>query len=209
MSRSLPVVSDPSIRDHILTAFSLRAQKVGIRRVKMGPLAQELRMSASTLYNHFESKEKLVEATVHRWVEELSASEGLLTGDPATRTADEHMLLWAEAWGESVSRYSPEFWRDLRNDYPKAWQLFHRELRRRKLAGAELLRPHIDRELSREMALAVLDLLIENAADPRLCDRLGISRQEAIRTAIRIWRQGALGRPQAVAESDPTSVADL
>ena len=182
----------PEVKERILSAFSVRAQKGGIREVRMARLAAELRMSATTLYKHFPSKDHLVRAMATRWAEELSASDAVMTGDATVRTADQHMLNWAEAWGQTLSQFAPEFWRDLREDHPEGWRIFQREVRRRKAAGASLLRPYIARDISAEMALAVLDLLIEQSANPRLCNRLGISREDAVRTAIRIWRQGAL-----------------
>jgi len=179
-------------KERILEAFSTRAQKDGIRAVKMARLASELRMSATTLYNHFPSKADLVQAMVFRWAEELSASEAALPEDGEPLSADQSMLLWAEAWAESLARYTPTFWDELRADYPDAWRIFSREVKRRKAHGAALLRPHIAPEWSPEMALAILDNLIESAADPERCRRLGISRDDAIRTAIGIWRRGAL-----------------
>jgi len=179
-------------RERILSTFSARAQKSGIRGVKMGTLAAELHMSATTLYKHFASKEELVYSMVLRWAEDLSASDAALPDDGVPRTADEHMLLWAEAWAESMSRYTPEFWQDLHHNYPEAWDIFHREVRRRKHEGAKLLRPHLADNVAPQVAFAVLDLLIEQAANPRLANRLGLSRGDTIRTAIRIWRHGAL-----------------
>ena len=59
------------VRERILQAFSQKAMRTGLRSVVMGELASELRMSASTLYKYFSSKEELVLVLVERWVMEL------------------------------------------------------------------------------------------------------------------------------------------
>jgi hypothetical protein len=41
------------------------------------------------------------------------------------------------------------------------------------------------------VALLMLDHLVTNAADPRYAERLGVSRREAVRTAVSIWGDGA------------------
>lgn len=182
---------DPEqVRETILSAFSKRAKESGIRGVVMSELASQLRMSATTLYNHFASKEELVRELVLLWVDELSASEA---GQPDQGGSPIEVLLrWSSAWAENVARYSPAFWEDLRRDYPDAWQIFRRELNQRKAAGAEMLRPFIDRGLSADMALATLDIILTHAPSPKLCNRLGISRAQAVETAIRVWANGAL-----------------
>jgi AcrR family transcriptional regulator len=184
---------DPlGVRERILSAFSERATRAGIRAVLMSELASELRMSASTLYNHFPSKEELVRALVERWADDVAVSEVAIAEHARSRSAVDGMVHWAEAWAGSVSHYGPAFWEDLRRDHPEAWSIFQRKIATWKEAGAALLRPHLRADLHPEMALEVLDLMIARAPDPRICDRLGISRQEAIRTALRIWAQGAL-----------------
>jgi hypothetical protein len=105
------------------------------------------------------------------------------------------MVHWADAWAASVSRYSPAFWEDLRRDHAPAHAIFRGELGRWKEAGAARLRPHLRPELNPEIALAVLDLILTHASDPRFSERAGTSRREAIETAIRIWARGALQSP--------------
>ena len=57
-------VAPEQVREQILDVFSRKAQAVGLRAVMMGELATELRVSASTLYKQFPSKEALTLACV-------------------------------------------------------------------------------------------------------------------------------------------------
>ena len=188
----LATKAQPEARERILQAFSERATRSGIRSVVMSELASELRMSPNTLYQHFPSKKDLVTALVKRWAQEVGASEAGVVEVAASRGAVESMARWAEAWSDSVARYAPAFWEDLRRDHPEASSIFRKEIRRWKELGAAQLRPHLLPDLHPEVALAILDLILTRASDPRFSEQLGTTRRESIRTAIGIWARGSL-----------------
>jgi AcrR family transcriptional regulator len=181
------------VRERILDAFSARAKRAGIRAVVMGELASELRMSPMTLYKHFASKDDLVAAMVDAWALELAAIDALDLG--AVRdcaAALERLLAWADAWTASLAHVSPAFFADLHRDHPESWSRFNAQIEDRKLAAAPILGPFLRPELSQNAALLMLDLLVTQAGDPRYAERLGVSRREAVRTAVSIWGEGAL-----------------
>lgn len=182
-------------RAKILSAFSERAKRSGIRSVVMGDLASDLRMSMSTLYDHFPSKEQLVAAMVDHWYADLAAQDAIIAD--RGRPAVERFMTWAEAWSGRVIQYSPPFWADLSRDYPIQWQRLQHDLEERRLTGAKLLEPHLRPGLTPAAAFALLDIIYTRSHDPQLCDRLGISRRDAIRTALSIWAQGALVGPRS------------
>jgi len=179
-------------RERIVEAFAEKAKHCGIRSVAMGDLASELRMSATTLYQHFPSKEDLVIATVERWVTDVAQREAAVLPPGKTLTTIERLLRWAHCWAEAISQYSLAFWEDLRRRHPEAWKVFAAEIDRRKREGAARLRPRIRSDLNPVIALAVLDLIMTRMPSPRLCDRIGVSRRDAVETAIALWARGAL-----------------
>jgi len=181
------------VRERILVAFSSRAKRSGIRAVVMGELASELRMSPMTLYKHFASKHELVSAMVDAWALELAAIDALDLGRIDDRSsALERLLAWADAWTESLANVSPAFFKDLHRDHPECWARFQTQIEERKWAAAPLLGPFLRPELNPTAALVMLDHLVTRAADPRYAERLGVSRREAVRTAVSIWGGGAL-----------------
>jgi AcrR family transcriptional regulator len=182
----------PGVRQRILDEFSARAARSGIRSVVMMELASELRMSATTLYNHFPSKGDLVTAMIERWVADVGSSEVTALERRIAQDPMEGLVGWAEAWSRSTARYAHAFWNDLRRDYPDAWTLFQNEIQRRKAAGAALLGPFLRDDVHPATAMAILDRILALASDPRKCEQLGTSRSEAIRTGIRLWARGAL-----------------
>lgn len=186
-------------RERILRAFSERATRSGIRSVVMAELAAELHMSPNTLYNHFASKKELVAATVELWAREVGASEAAAAEIANASSPVEGMVHWAEAWSVSVARYAPAFWDDLRRGYPDIFEVFRRALGRWKELGAAQLRPHLRPNLHSEVALRVLDGILNQVSDPRFSESLGVARRESIRTAIEIWARGALEPPGRLA----------
>lgn len=181
------------VRERILAAFSAKAKRSGIRAVVMGELASELRMSPMTLYKHFASKDELVSAMVDAWALELAAIDALDLGEVDDCTAAlERLLAWADAWTASLAHVSPAFFKDLHRDHPECWARFDAQIEARKRAAAPLLGPFLRPELSPNVALLMLDYLVTHAADPRYAERLGVSRREAVRTAVSIWGGGAL-----------------
>ena len=180
------------MRARILEAFADRAKHSGIRSVVMGELATELGMSVTTLYQHFPSKDDLVIATLERWIADVAQREAAALPEGKRLSSTERLLRWAHCWAEAVSQYSVAFWEDLRRRHPDAWVRFETEIERRKKEGAAHLRPRIRADVNPHVALAVLDLILTRMPSPRLCDRIGVSRREAIETAIAVWARGAL-----------------
>lgn len=187
-------VEPGEVREQILEAFAAKAKAVGLRSVMMGELASELRISASTLYKHFPSKEALTLACVDRWANELGAAEAAEPNPGAPRGGFEQFMHWVDAWADANAALSPAFARDLESDYPAAWRRYREVIRERKRRGAELLTPVLKSELEPRVALAVLDLILTTVLRPEFADQLRISRHEALRTAVTIWAGGAVDR---------------
>ncbi|HYD48098.1 MAG TPA: hypothetical protein VEB21_07120 [Terriglobales bacterium] len=57
------------------------------------------------------------------------------------------------------------------------------------------LTPFLREDLEPAAALALLDRMVLTASDPRFSSRAGVSRREAVRTAVMVWGVGAL-RPR-------------
>jgi AcrR family transcriptional regulator len=187
-------VAPEQARQQIVAAFATKAQAVGLRGVMMGEIASELRVSASTLYKHFPSKEALTLACVERWADEFAAAGAALDNPRLKRTPFDQFVHWLDVWADAHAALSPAFVRDLESDYPTAFARFRAVVRQRKQEGAALLRPQLKPELDERVALAVLDLILTTVLRPEFADRLRISRHEAIRTAVSIWAGGALDR---------------
>jgi hypothetical protein len=130
---------------------------------------------------------------VDAWALELAAIDALDLGKVDDCTAAlERLLAWADAWTASLAHVSPAFFNDLHRDHPECWARFNDQIEARKRAAAPLLGPLLRPELDPNVALLMLDHLVTQAANPRYAERLGVSRREAVRTAVSIWGGGAL-----------------
>jgi AcrR family transcriptional regulator len=181
-----------ALRERILHAFSEKAKRSGLRSVTMGQLVTELRMSASTLYREFPSKEELTMACVERWASELAVAESEQARNG--RDGYERFLRWAETWAETNAALSPAFILDLRSDYPAAWRRFNEVIDARRERGRQTLRTLLRPELDERLAFATLRAIMDHFLRPDSADRLEIPRREAIRQAVAIWAGGALKR---------------
>jgi AcrR family transcriptional regulator len=185
---------DPrQVGEQILDAFSAKAKRSGIRSLIMTELATELRMSASTLYKLYPSKEALAAACVDRWANELGAAE-VPKRDSKPRDGFEQFMLWIDAWADANASLSPHFARDLKTDYPAVWRRYREIIDARKRRGAALLRPLLKPDVEPGVAFALLDQIFTTVLQPEFADKLHISRREALRSAVTIWAGGALSR---------------
>jgi len=187
-------VDPDQVKAQILDAFCAKAKQTGLRAVMMGQLAGELRMSPSTLYALYPSKEALAMACVDRWATELAAAEAAEPDPARRRDGFGQFMHWLDAWSAANASLSPAFIRDLRSDYPAAWQRFRDVGFARRERGIELLKPVLKPELDKDLALAVLGLILREVLRPEFADRLRVSRHEALRSAVAIWASGAMDR---------------
>jgi AcrR family transcriptional regulator len=160
----------------------------------MGELATELRISASTLYKQFPSKEALALACVERWADEFAAATAAGDNPEDKRDGFAQFMHWVDAWADAHAALSPAFAHDLESDYPAAYRRFRAIVQQHKQRGASLLRPVLKPDIDARVALAVLDLILTTVLRPEFADRLRISRHAAIRSAVSIWAGGAVSR---------------
>jgi len=186
------------VRQRVLDAFSAKAKKNGLRALLMTELATELRVSATTLYKLYPSKEALALACVERWADELGAAEAAKRSPAKQKDGFEQYMHWIDAWVEANADLSPAFARDLQTDYPAVWLRYREIVETRKRLGATLLRPLLKPGLDERVAFAVLNTIFATVLEPEFADRLHISRRDALRSAVQIWAAGALARKAPV-----------
>jgi AcrR family transcriptional regulator len=184
------------MRERILDAFTEGARSGGPRNVVMAELARDLGISTRTLYQHFPSKADLVASLMDRWADQVEADHEARTA--SGKSPYEQMLAAAEGWLAGQCAFSQSFWAQLERDFPVAFGRFQQRLRAILEAGRHHLMPFIREDLEKELALELMQSSLRAAADPERCDRLGLSRQEAVRQALEIWVRGTLRPVRAV-----------
>jgi AcrR family transcriptional regulator len=177
-------------RRRVLRNFSAQASKLGIRGVVMIELARDLGLSSKTIYRHFPKKFDLVAAMVEELVAELASEQEsrVASGGKAT----ERMLAAVDTWLERTARQHPSFWHDLRKHYPNAWTIYEAATLRSLASSSKLLRPELRADVDASLAYTLLIESIQSASNAQRCERLGLTRREALRQAIITWSRGNL-----------------
>ncbi len=193
MSEVLALDPKERTRERILEAFIARARVDGTRSVVMAELARDLGMSTRTLYQHFASKADLVTCLMERWVADVERD---LDANRAKQLPPvEHLMRTADIWLEGHCRFSPTFWDQVHRDFPEASSGFHGAMRALLHDGRDRLAAFIRDDVDPGLAHSLLNAALAAASDPDRCDRLGLSRSQAVRQAIEIWVRGVL-RPE-------------
>jgi len=184
--QSLPRAS----RERILEAFAEGARVDGPRSVVMAELARDLGISTRTLYQHFPSKAELVASLMDGWADQVEREQRANLAEESSPY--ERMLRAANHWLEGQCRFSTTFWLQLDRDFPEVSRGFQERLRAILQEGREALVEFIREDIDKGLALSLMNASLAAAADPARCDRLGISRQDAVRQAIEVWVRGTL-----------------
>jgi AcrR family transcriptional regulator len=188
------------LRERILERFAEGVRTDGPRGVVMAELARDLGISTRTLYQQFASKEELVSSLLSRSAEVLeSGQRERMSGGSSPY---DQMLGAAASWLALQSRFSAHFWIQLAEDFPEVAMAFRDRLRAILHRGRERLLPFIREDLDRGLALSLMNASLRAAADPVRCERLGITREEAVRQAIDVWVRGTL-RPERALHAVP------
>ena len=132
---------------------------------------------------------------VDAWALELAAIDALDwdQGRDDCHSALEVLLAWADAWTASLAEVSPAFFSGSPPRPPASWERFQAQIDERKNVAARYLGPFLRDDLHPPRPCSLmLDHLVMQASDPRFAERLGVSRREAVRTAVSVWGGGAL-----------------
>jgi hypothetical protein len=114
----------------------------------------------------------------------------------------------AQTWVETRIRFSATFWREVKQHFPEAMKLWEGRMAlvwaRARSEGVKEFRDDVPPLLS----ASILMNSIRHAADPDRCDRLGISRQQAVAHAVDLWARGAVKRSQIALVPAPDAADD-
>ena len=181
-------------RQQILDTFIQLVKVEGMRAVSMLSLATKLGISTKTLYRHFSTKSDLIQAVVVANDARFNEyrAEWLLTGVDA----HQRILLGALAWLELREGLGDGFWHELQRDHVEVYRLYEERLAVFLERGREILRPEIRDGLNADHALYLLWKSINDVPGYADCEKMGLTRKEALTQSIDIWARGSLKRYQ-------------
>jgi AcrR family transcriptional regulator len=194
---SQPASPPSAVRARVLEAARDLFLGRGFVRVTADEIAGRVGISKATLYKEFASKEEILRAVVRGFVGEVSARVDALMHAEGLGFADKLARLFALIVG-SISRFGPDFIRDLRRTAPTVWTEVE-QFRRDKIntnfkailaAGREqgLFRGDIDEDFLMRMFVR----LVEEFVNPAEILRSGRTPAETFGSVIKVFFQGIL-----------------
>lgn len=177
-------------RQQILDTFIQQVKVEGLRAVSMLSIATRLGISTKTLYRHFSTKSELIQAVVEANDARFNAyrDQWLMAGIDA----HQRILLGSLAWLEVRDGLGDGFWHELQRDHVEVYALYEERLAVFLERGREILHPEIRAGLNADHALHLLWRSINDVPGYADCEKLGLTRKEALTQSIDIWARGSL-----------------
>lgn len=192
-------MATPEPRERIVRAAGRMLLSDGYRGLSMDALAAQLGMSKRTIYQHFDSKEALVMATVEGFFERLGAETIDIAGDASLPLLEriERLHLTTARYLQVIPR---RFFEDLERNAPEVARLMRARRSthiRRYLTGLleqgqkeGLLRDDVPPEIVVEMVLATVDRL----GSPELLPTLPVALRDLPPLVLNVVFSGLLPR---------------
>ncbi len=197
LSTKMPRPKSQNTDQRILDAAASKFFAHGFYKISIDELVAHLRTSKSTIYNHFNSKEGLVEAVLERFNQQLD--DGL---ESIVHHTDHNFKQKLEAvtelTGRLLSQVGEAFWQDLKIHMPERWEAYQdqRVERLRNFYGA-LLKQAISQGLLRtdideDFMLLMYTKLSEIVIQPELLQTMSLSNVDAYRYITQLFLEGTL-----------------
>lgn len=181
---------EESSKARILAEFERQACTLGPRGVGMAELARRLGISTKTLYRHYSNKVELVSALMKSWENEWTQRQQ--SNIKRSRPPQDRIQDAALRWLNHTSKFTPVFWQQIEKDFPEAHDIYQQGYANFLERARQNLIPYIRKDLEPTLALAGLMALFTQASDSALCERLNMTRRDAVTQSIQLWAAGAL-----------------
>ena len=169
---------------------------MGFSKVTMDELVRQLGISKKTMYQHFRSKDELLEAVVEWQIIEISGKVKTIMDAPGD-FAGKLLGLWTLI-GTMLSRFSKQMQDDLRRFRPDLWQRID-EIRRKNVRAnfthliedgirMNFIRPDVDKEI---LMLIFLNS-VSGILNPEVLVEQPFTAEQAFKTIFRVLLDGVL-----------------
>ncbi len=189
-------MSDPELKERIIQAAAERFFSQGFSKVTMDELAAELGISKKTMYQHFRSKDDLLDAAVSWMIIRVGGRLSQIMASSGS-FVDKLYDLWMLV-GEILSRFSRQMQDDLRRFRPDLWKRIDDTRREKILANfsriveegihSGLIREDVNREILTHIYLGA----VQGTVNPEILVRSSFSAADAFRTILQVMLEGIL-----------------
>jgi len=188
------------IKNRIVEKAKESFAKNGYSKVNTQFLANELGISKRTLYEHFPSKEKLLEEIVDRDLREIKKHVDQIIKD-IKKSESDFLFNMDKLWNvmsKTSCTFTKEFFEDLRRYAPKQWkkiEIFRaKQIRSNftKLHSIGVKRGIIKPNINKDIFYLIYYNSLHNILVPEVLSDLPISNQEALQNIIDVLLTGSL-----------------
>ncbi len=183
-------------KERIVQSARERFFTSGFSKVTMDELAQQLGLSKKTMYEHFRSKDELIDAVVQLQMDDVSGKiKEIMHSSQDFITKIYH--LW-EFIGQMVCHISVQFRDDVRRFRPDVWIRIE-DLRRKVILANfsrmidEGVRMGLVRsDMNRDVMVLMYLSAVQGVVNPEILAQNSFSIQEAFRTIMAVYLDGIL-----------------
>jgi len=186
-----------NVRTRILKIAKKKFLKNGFYKVSMDSLVKELRTSKSSLYNHFSSKEDLVQAVIDQLnIDINSALDEIVNNDKLSFKGK--LIEVSEFTKKLLTEVSEEFLKDLEINTPNIWDYYQKtRVERinnyyRKLFETGINEGMLRDDISIDVILAIYMNLMELPLKTEYQQFLGIHNQNIYEFTTEIFLNGII-----------------
>jgi AcrR family transcriptional regulator len=189
-------MNQEALKGRIISIAGEKFLSAGFSKVTMDEVAEELSVSKKTLYQHFRSKDALVEAVVEWHIMRVVTYVREITHSDA-HFMEKLLAIW-KMIGDLLARFSKQFQEDLRRLRPDLWKKVEDVRRQNILSNLssiidEGIRLGIVRgDIHKDVILLIYVSAIQGIINPEVLARHSFSAEEAFRSILDVLMDGIL-----------------
>ena len=190
------IIKEDNLQQRIVESAREKFFAMGFSKVTMDELASELGISKKTMYQHFESKDKLLDAVIEWQV--ISMKSRLVEIFHSSSDFIERMYnLWTIV-GKMVCQISKQFHDDMRKFRPDLWKRIseHRQqvilANFSKMIDEGVQHGFVRNDVNKEIMVLVYLGAIQSVVNPEVISQHSFSMEEAFKSVLRLYLDAIL-----------------
>ena len=182
--------------DRILTQAEAMFYEQGFYKLSLAQLTQQLRISRSTIYEYFGSKEGLVEAVTKELTRRLDKGLEEVVHHPELSTFDKFIAV-TQTQSEMLKGNCYKLLSDLKVHLPHVYETFEAGRKQREASGYRVLVQRgmkeglFDKRLPEDFLVQLYVKMGQLLSDTDLFQHISMTKAEAMEKIIRIYLNGA------------------
>jgi len=189
-------IMNETSRQRIIEHARDRFFAVGFSKVTMDELSQELGISKKTMYQHFPSKNDLLDEVVGWQVRDVGGNINTILESPDDVITKLYMM-WTVV-GRMACRVSKQMLDDVQRHRPDLWKRIE-EMRKKniqdsmsRMVDEGIRRGFVRSDVNKEVMILMYISSVQGVVNPDILTNNSFSTEEALKTILRVFLDGIL-----------------